>query len=682
MSRRVALAKVDSVRDTRRVQREGGYAVDVLQRASACWSSLRDMRATRDRCIRYLYGDQWGDEIRDNGMVCCTEREAISQDGGVPLTTNLIRKLVRTMVGVYRNQNSVPSATANDREEQSLGEVMSVTLQANWKNNYKKELDARCFEDFLAGGVAVQKETYGWNAERQKEDAWSWWPNVNRMFWDPDTTDPRNWDMELVGEIHDWPMGKVCEMFGVSAKDAKRLRQIYGRCMDREWLSQYWWDIGLREEEVSRDNIDFFLSHSPRLCRVIEVWTRESKMRYHVWDTATGEMSKCELVDEPLYQAENARRIAEGAAVGLSPAEVALVELIPFVDRYWYYRFMAPTGEVLEEGESPYDHGSHPYVIKMYPMTNGEIHSFVGDVIDQQRYVNRMISLNDKLIRSAAKGVLLFPTSMIPDGKTPEDIAREWRDPDSVIFFDDEKNRISGARPEQYVNKLVNIGTMEMTQMMMGMIDEVSGVNGALRGETAFAGQSATHLAQQTTNASISILDIIETYNDLILRGAEKKLKNMQQYYDTVRTAAIAGRGEVVSYDPALCGDMDFDLNMGMTPDTPASRMLNNDILMTLFQMGAINVVQLLENGNWPFTDRLLESLRAVASGQVSDPRQAAGVLGEARDAMAEAGAGGDSEAVSQAQQLMQNYPTVPRGDVYRSARAGEADKYERYEKD
>lgn len=597
--------------DTVAAQKRWGEDRDILMEARACWDSLYNIRKNRERCIRYLYGDQWGDEIMKDNTCMCTEREAIEERGDIPLTNNLIRKLVRTMVGVMRNQNKVPACTANDRDEQSLGDMMSVTLQANWKNNYKKELDARCFEDYLAGGVGVQKETFGWHDERQKQDCWSWWPNVNRMFWNPDSTDFRGWDLSIIGEIHDWEFPKLCSLFVKKHGDVDRLREIYRRCRNEAELRNMWEHNNDREQYHKLSNLDFLTPHNMEMCRVIEIWRKEAKERYHVWDHATGELSKCELSDKAYYEQVNMNRIAEALVNGIPEELVDKIELIPFVDLYWYYRFITPTGEVLEEGESPYDHHGHPYVLKLYPLVNGEVHSFVGDVIDQQRHVNRLISLNDKLIRSSAKGVLMYPMSLLPDDMTPEQLQEKWRDPDSVIFFDDLKNRTSGARPEQVANKLTNIGIGELLQLEMGLMEEITGVNGALQGKPGFAGQSATLYAQQTQNSSTAILDLLESFDDLILRGAEKKVKNIQQYYDEKKTMAIVGKGTTVTYDPELCGDVDYDLNINEVADTPSMRMVNNDILMQMFQLGAINIKQLLENGNWPFTDKLLESIKA-----------------------------------------------------------------------
>lgn len=39
--------------------------------------------------------------------------------------------------------------------------------------------------------------------------------------------------------------------------------------------------------------------------------------------------------------------------------------------------------------------------------------------------------------------------------------------------------------------------------------------------------------------------------------------------------------------------------------------MLQNDLLLQLFQTGAITVAELLENGAFPFADKLLQSIKS-----------------------------------------------------------------------
>ena len=147
-------------------------------------------------------------------------------------------------------------------------------------------------------------------------------------------------------------------------------------------------------------------------------------------------------------------------------------------------------------------------------------------------------------------------------------------------------------------------------------------------------------------------------------RGAEKKVKNIQQYYTDRRTMSIAGRGMIVEYDPELCGNIDFDLSINEAADTPIARMQNNDVLMQMFQMGAINIRQLLENGSWPFTDRLLESLKAdeaAAMEQQGQMLQTQAALGEVAGALPQ-----DTSNLSAAEKTLQ-YPILTPDEVQKA---------------
>lgn len=92
------------------------------------------------------------------------------------------------------------------------------------------------------------------------------------------------------------------------------------------------------------------------------------------------------------------------------------------MDSCWYYNYLTPFGDILREGETPYDHKSNPYVFKAYPFIDGEVHSFVGDVIDQQRYSSSMTGSEysisqdapeHKLSMTRAKSVMLSMTSAL-----------------------------------------------------------------------------------------------------------------------------------------------------------------------------------------------------------------------------------------------------------------------------
>lgn len=645
--------------DTVKWIKDQDRAEDVIWQAKLCWDSLRDFRRDRERCLRYTYGDQWGDMImRDNE--CISEKEDIMNRGDVPLTNNLIRRLVRTVVGVYRNQNKIPACTAVDRDEQSLGDMMSTAVQVNWKVNQKKELDARGFEEYLISGFACQKEYFGWHEEhRELKDAWTKQPNPNNVFFDAASIDPRGWDLSMIGELHDLPFRKVCSTFAHSPGDYDKLSAIYGSQRDAEYFKLFV-ERGKERYSNIESNIDFFLPYDKSLCRVIEVWSRESKPRYRCHDVLSGELFKIEVKDKAQYEMENAVRIAEGVAMGMAEDDIPTIEMEWFMDEYWYCRFMSPCGDILDEFESEFDHKSHPYALKLYPFVNGEIHSFVSDVIDQQRYVNRLISLNDKLIQSSAKGVLLYPMSLLPPDKSVEDVQREWTRPDSVMFYDDMS--VSGAKPEQIANKLTRIGTDELLQLEIGLMEEISGVSGALQGKPGFSGQSAALYAQQTQNATASIMDLLESYDAFIIDGATKKVSNIQQYYDEKKRLSIVGRRNTVLYDPELVGGVRYDLNIAESADSPAVRQINNEMMLQLFQMGAISVAQLLEFGNFPFSDRLLEALKADQE-RMEQGGQPQGIPEDIQSQIAQSG---NQAAIRQAQWAIMN----PERAAYQKQRA------------
>ena len=55
----------------------------------------------------------------------------------------------------------------------------------------------------------------------------------------------------------------------------------------------------------------------------------------------------------------------EALANGMDPEDVLLVEYTYSIEQYWYYRYMTPFGDVLQEGRSPYWHKEHNYILNI-----------------------------------------------------------------------------------------------------------------------------------------------------------------------------------------------------------------------------------------------------------------------------------------------------------------------------
>lgn len=578
-------------------------AFDVLMEAQHYWNQMDDFRHDRERNKRYTYGFQWDDVICVDGKKM-TEEDYIKTQGNVPLKNNLIRRLVRNVLGVYRSQLKEPTCTARDRDEQKLGETMSTILQCNMQLNRMNEVNARSMEEFLISGFIVHRKSYGWR--NGKEDCWTDYVQPNNFFIDNNMRDFRGWDVTCLGEVHDVSFGQLCEQFAHTPQEYRRLKEIYKWAARREYIASYAERFGYSRLE----NYDFLLTSEPGRCRVIEVWRKEQKPRYRCHDYQNGDIFKIEVSDyEEQVGNVNRERMQMAKEAGMPDDEVPLIKATWFVDDYWYFYYLSPFGDILKEGETPFEHGSHPYVFKAYPFIDGEIHSFVADVIDQQRYTNRLITLYDWIMRASAKGVLLMPEDCLPDGVSMEDIAESWAEFNGIIVYKPSQSR---QIPQQVANNSTNIGITELLNLQLKFFEDISGVNGALQGKPGFSGQSAAMYNQQVQNSTMALLDMLECFSQFTIDGAYKDVKNMQQFYDTKRVFNIAGKsGAQIEYDPKKIRDVEFDLSITESTSTPAYRQLANDWLMQLWQAQAISVEQLLEFGDFPFADELLQSIKS-----------------------------------------------------------------------
>ena len=594
------LLEMDTIKEAKKFGDRRAF--HVLMEAQQFWDNMSRFRIDRERNKRYCYGDQWGDIVHVDGEDM-TEEEFIKGMGTPPLKNNLIRRLVKNVLGVYRSQSKEPICTARDRDEQKLGETMSTILQCNMQMNRMNEVYARTMEEYLISGFVVHRKWYGWRND--KLDCWTDYVQPNNFFIDNNMRDFRGWDCSCLGEVHDISFEQLCQQFAHSPGDYERLSRIYATARNKGALITQCERFGYSRLQ----NYDFLFTSDPTRCRVIEVWRKESKPRYRCHDYNNGDVYKIDVEDYGvMVDAVNNRRTQRGIEAGMSVEDIPLIKAEWFMDDYWYYYYLTPFGDILDEGESPYEHKSHPYVFKAYPFIDGEIHSFVADVIDQQRYVNQLVTLHYWIMKASAKGVLLAPEECFK-GMDINEVADEWTRFNGVILYRPSK---SGQVPQQVANNSTNIGINELLQLQLKFFEDISGVHGALQGRTPTSGTSGTLYAQQQQNATTSLLDLLDSFSMFVVDAAYKDVKNMQQFYDSKRVFNIAGKsGAQVEYDPKKIRDIEFDLSITESTSTPAYRQMANEFLMQIWSAGQISLQQLLENGNFPFADQLLQSIKS-----------------------------------------------------------------------
>lgn len=576
----------------------------VFSDARVCWDNMEAFRRSARRCHRYTYGDQWGDTIYVDGK-WVTESEYLRQNGKVPLKNNMIRQLVKSVLGQFEGTPTRPVCTARNRENQLYGEMMTMAMECAYDVNRLDMLDAKTLESYMITGLAVHKMQYTWLYEEQRHDVYVRSVSPYKIFFDNRVEDHVFRDISLIGELHDMSMSDVVRMFAGSDRDkASRIRRLYTQ---REDMSTMTSDT-LKGDKNNGNN--FYVCEDANMCRVIEVWRRESREFLHCHDTARGKTYRLNPEEIAEVQAVNEARINDATSQGIAPEDVALIETELSLDNYWYVRYFTPHGDVLAEFENPYQHGSHPYEISVYPFINQEAHSFVEDVIDQQRYINRLITMIDFIMGASAKGVLLLPEDAIPDGMTLEEIQAEWVRYNGVILI---KTKPGQALPQQISTNATNVGAYELLNLQMRLLQDISGVQNAIQGKSPRSGASGIQYQQETMNAQNNLINLLNAFRAFREGRDRKVVKLMQQYYEDDVYMNVQGNysKEARVYRAEAVRDIDYTLSISEAVTSPLYRAMSNELLLQLFQMQAINVKTLLKNGNFPNADRLLAEIEA-----------------------------------------------------------------------
>ncbi|MBD5203122.1 MAG: hypothetical protein HDS81_07440 [Bacteroidales bacterium] len=73
-----------------------------FERAHAAWEAMASLRRARNLLKDFTYGDQWSWPVTDASGRVMTEGDAVRSLGKTPLTNNLLRSLVKSVVGRFR----------------------------------------------------------------------------------------------------------------------------------------------------------------------------------------------------------------------------------------------------------------------------------------------------------------------------------------------------------------------------------------------------------------------------------------------------------------------------------------------------------------------------------------------------------------------------------------------------
>jgi hypothetical protein len=119
----------------------------------------------------------------------------------------------------------------------------------------------------------------------------------------------------------------------------------------------------------------------------------------------------------------------------------------------------------------------------------------------------------------------------------------------------------------------------------------------------------------------------MESFAWLLSQRDYKIVQIIKQYYtDATPLMSASKSGQTMYYDPALVRNYDYFNEISKGNDTPVARMYLDTMLFQLLQQKLITLEMYLEESKAPFSDSLLQKVRAAqqqaAAGQMPSQEQ------------------------------------------------------------
>lgn len=627
--------ELDSVKYNRSLMGEDRIEKDLVTHCRNVWTNFDYMRRSRAKVLRFAYGDHYDDKILIKGK-WMRQRDYLAAVGGMALQINQVKKVINSVAGLWTGEKNGPTATALNVNMRGYGEGMTEVLRTNYRINAMSVLGAEWLNEANVGGLAVAKTEYSGYLGGKKKDVCTKNVNTNMFFFESGMQDSRFKDLTLVGQLHEMAFNDLCASFAETPDQFAKLREWYAS----DSFSGLQPDAFDASDANREEDISFDRPRQRGFCRVIEVWTRERRPRYHVLDTNSPEEPYDINADdrELIAQIErtNKERLAEGRKQGWKDEEIPLIEYKPywFIDTYWYCRYLTPDGHVIWEGESTLPDRSQPYTIMAVPFANGRIVGHASDAVDMNIALDRALVVDDMVKRAGAKGVMMVPEDIVPDWMDWDEFAEQATSINGVVYY---KPKPHGQTPEMIYSHSSTVDTTNMISLLSRLLEDSVSVSGALQGRAPTAGTAASLYAQQRQNSVTPLAPIMERFRIFMDEVAMKTLNYVQEYYTIQDYAEIVSSDELLqamNLNLALMGDLKYKVAIGPGMDTPQYRDQIQEDVMLGMQNGALTYADYIEILNRPYRAEIMRRIE-LHQQEMAQAQAAAALAGEAEPAEA-----------------------------------------------
>lgn len=581
---------------------------ELLNRARDIYEHGQEMREQMRRWTDYTQGDQWNDLIDDpdsNFRRKIREEDYIKRQGFVPLKYNIMKKSMKTTCGVYSNNKVLPSIGVRGNDTHQIGDMVTCAVRSAYEANDMGHQSVAMLEEAWQKAMFLCSVYYRYDDARKISDVYVQNEDFYKLIIQNDLHDKRLRDMNIIGMIRDMPFAELARQFADSPEEVRALEAEY-KAVNMQYVGT---EYAFQGDRFGNSGDSFYVGRDPNKCRVFEIWTKETEQALYCHDWAEGTEEYRDVKDKPLVDKENAARIAQAVEAGMAPEEAQLIEYRWDLRSFWYVRYLTPTGMCLRQMESPYNHGSHPFVVGVFPMVDGRMHSPAEEIIDVQRALNRTLSQIDFIRQRGAKNMLMVDVNTIPDNISWDDFAEEYSRNGSMMFL---KLKPGAVMPQQLRSTPIQAGDVQLVQMYKTFSDEISGITGAMRGERANASTPAGLYAMQTQNSENNIAYFMEWFNTCMNDLFWKMTMLIQQYYDEGRYLPLAGNEfeeEAHVFRRADARAVDLYLEVVNQSSVSYYRQNFEQTLQMALQTQSIDFITYLKSTRAPFAFKLAEEL-------------------------------------------------------------------------
>lgn len=514
--------------------------------------SLRLTSTWRD-CAQQDYefvdGKQWTNSDLDN----------MKKAGRPAITINRIRPVINLLCGYAAQNETEPDFLPRSQEDDHVARVAKGITKYVFDKSRYQAAKKQAFRDAVTCGVGYFWVTYDFNYKKMMGEIKI--ENVSPFdaFIDPECTKDDLSDAAFCGRYSWESPDKLMQIYPDHADDIKTMAHEYD------------------ETELETVNTTpLWYSASLKKVRVVQYWYRD-------YGTKKVFTAGSEVVDDP-------------ESVEYKALEAAGVEPMTIPDEK--IRFATFTGGVLlEEGESPYNHGKFP-LVPQYCYKSGwyadideglEPAGVVRDLKDPQRELNKNRSQRMHIVNQQSLGVKFWQGHA--DAKTKADIKKYSTTPGANIFLPQGLTFTDGLPAAQ------SIGNMDLESQSSSDFYSISGITPeSLSGSVSAMSGKAIDLRQSvTTVQTAEIFDRAKRAELQVVqllwgdKGEPGLIPEFFNHETAMRILGDDGKKEFVNIHPGMGQAMTAVPQMDPTTGQPMTDENGDPVAKVLYDLSCFD---------------------------------------------------------------------------------------------